>query len=279
MKFSKMHGLGNDFVVINNLEEKLPEEQLPELAQRWCDRRFGIGADGIILVDPSRVAAFRMRIFNPDGSEAEMCGNGIRCLAKFVYDRRIHTDTTLTVETLAGVKTLKLFVSNKQVEAVRVNMGEPVFDRHSIPMRGEGSPVKGERLQAAGRKFEVTCLSMGNPHCVTFVNDVDSFPVSTVGPQIENHKAFPKRTNVEFVEVISPTEIKMRVWERGAGETLACGSGASAAVVASVLNERTSRKVTVHLPGGDLLIEWAGDNNVYMTGPAVEVFWGEIDIS
>lgn len=278
MRFTKMHGLGNDFVVVNNLEEKLPEEKLPELAQRWCDRRFGIGADGIVLVDVSKAAAFRMRIFNPDGSEAEMCGNGIRCLAKYVYDRRLHDDTTLTVETLAGVKTLRLSVKSKQVEAVRVDMGEPVFERQAIPMRGEGSPVKGERLQAAGRRFEVTCLSMGNPHCVTFVDDVDNFPVATVGPQIENHKAFPKRTNVEFVQPVSPSEIKMRVWERGAGETLACGSGASAAVVASVLNERTSRRVTVHLLGGDLLIEWGGDNHVYMTGPAVEVFEGEIEL-
>lgn len=279
--FVKMHGLGNDFILINNLEVRLPEKDLPHYAQKWCDRHFGIGADGLILIEPSKVANFRMRIFNPDGSEAEMCGNGIRCFAKYVYDYRLHPETLLKVETLSGVHLLKLFVKDKKVEQVRVDMGEPRFDRKEIPMRGNGgsSPVLREKLQAAGRKFEVTCLSMGNPHCVIFVDNVDNFPVEKVGPEIEHHKIFPKRTNVEFIQPLNPNEIKMRVWERGAGETLACGSGASAAVVAGSLNEMTGRRVTVHLLGGDLFVEWTGDNHVYITGPAVEVFRGEINES
>jgi diaminopimelate epimerase len=279
VKFVKMHGLGNDFVVVNNLEEKLPEDRLPDLARKWCDRHFGVGADGLILVDPSRVANFRMRIFNPDGSEPQMCGNGIRCFAKYVYDRRMHGESHLKVETLAGVLELKLTVNAKKVEQVRVDMGEPILDRKRIPMRGEGpSPVIGEKLQAAGRKFDITGVSMGNPHCVIFVENVEQFPVEKIGPEIETHKLFPQRTNVEFVETINRETLKMRVWERGAGITLACGTGACASAVASSLNGLTGRSVTVRLPGGDLLIEWIGDNRVYMTGPAEEAFEGELTL-
>ncbi|MBW3624025.1 MAG: diaminopimelate epimerase [Armatimonadetes bacterium] len=274
-----MQGLGNDFIVVNNLEEKLPEDRLPELARKWCDRHFGVGADGLMLVDPSKTANFRMRIFNPDGSEPQMCGNGIRCFAKYVYDRRLHADPFVKVETLAGVLGLKLTVNNKKVEQVRVDMGEPILDRKLIPMRGEGpSPVINEKLQAAGRKFDITCVSMGNPHCVIFVENVDAFPVEKIGPEIENHKTFPQRTNVEFIEPLSREALKMRVWERGAGITLACGTGACAAAVAAALTNRTGRSVTVKLPGGDLFIEWTGDNRIYMTGPAEEAYEGEIDL-
>ncbi|MCE5315263.1 diaminopimelate epimerase [bacterium] len=272
-----MHGAGNDFVVIDGAKEQLAEEHLPAIAKHTCDRNFGIGGDGIILVLPSRVANFRMRMINPDGSEAEMCGNGIRCFAKYVYDRKMHTDVIMTVETMGGVKTLKLNAAGGKVQTVRVDMGEPGLTRADIPMKGTGSDhVVAETLKVAGKKIEITCVSMGNPHCVTFVDHVAEFPVEKLGPEVENHPSFPQRTNVEFVEVVNLQEIKMRVWERGAGETLACGTGACASAVASMLNEKVQRKVTVHLRGGDLYIEWLGDNKVYMTGPAEEVFEGKV---
>ena len=281
MDFAKMHGLGNDFVVVDGFREKLAEEELPEIARSLCDRHFGIGADGLILVLPSRVANVRMRMFNPDGSEAEMCGNGIRCFGKFVYDRNLNRENPLTVETLAGVKSIKLTVENGKVVTAKVDMGQPRLSRAEIPMAptpsGSTDKVIREPLKVDGRKLEVTCVSMGNPHCVVFQDDVDNFPVEKIGPLIENHRLFPQRTNVEFVQVLNTREIKVRVWERGAGVTPACGTGACAAVVASNLNEKTGRKVTVHLPGGDLLIEWLGNGRVSMTGPAVEVFTGSIN--
>lgn len=275
MKFVKMHGIGNDFVVT---EGPLPiEGSEAAIARAVCDRHFGVGADGLILVMPSRVANWRMRMFNPDGSEAEMCGNGIRCFAKYLYDRKMHEDVVMTVETLGGIKTLKLNATGGKVQTVRVDMGEPKLLRAEIPMKGTAnSKVIAEPIKVGGKRIEVTCVSMGNPHCVTFVDNVDNYPVEKIGPQIENHASFPQRTNVEFVEVISDKEVKMRVWERGAGETLACGTGACATAVACVLNDKTARKVTVHLKGGDLFIEWLGDNKVFMTGPAEEVFEGKI---
>ena len=277
MRFVKMHGAGNDFVVIDGAKESIPEEHLSALALHCCDRNLGIGGDGIILVLPSRVANFRMRMLNPDGSEAEMCGNGIRCFAKYCFDRKMHTDVVMTVETLGGTKTLKLNAAGGRVQAVRVDMGEPRLLRSEIPMKGSANTrVVAEPLKVAGKKFEITCVSMGNPHCVTFVDNVDIYPVEKIGPELEHHPSFPQRANVEFVEVLSQQEIKMRVWERGAGETLACGTGACASVVAAILNDKTSRKVTVHLRGGDLFIEWMGDNKVYMTGPAEEVFEGKV---
>jgi diaminopimelate epimerase len=273
-----MHGAGNDFVVIDGVKEQLAEEQLLSIARYACDRNLGIGGDGIILVLPSRTANFRMRMFNPDGSEAEMCGNGIRCFAKYVYDRKMHTDVIMTVETLGGVKTLKLNAAGGKVQTVRVDMGEPGLLRSEVPMKGTGSDkVVAESLKVIGKKIEITCLSMGNPHCVTFVDRVDEFPVEKIGPEVENHPSFPQRTNVEFIEVLNQQEIKMRVWERGAGETLACGTGACASAVASMLNDKVQRKVTVHLRGGDLFIEWLGDNKVFMTGPAEEVFEGKVN--
>ena len=277
MRFTKMHGLGNDFVMVDAFEEKLDEATLPERARELCDRHFGIGADGLILVLPSRVANFRMRIFNPDGSEPESCGNGIRCFARFVYDRKKTADTTLTVETLGGVQTLKLNVAGGTVQTVRADLGEPAFARRLIPMRGpEEGEALNEKVKVDGAKLDVTCLSVGNPHCVTFVDDVAHFPVEKLGPQLENHPLFPRRTNVEFVQVLNRRELRVRVWERGAGETLACGSGACASVIAAARTERADRRATVHLLGGELQIEWCGDGHVQLTGPAVEVFTGEL---
>lgn len=271
-----MHGAGNDFVVIDGVKEAIPEEHLSAIGRHACDRHFGIGADGFILVLPSRSANFKMRMINPDGSVAEMCGNGIRVFAKYAFDQKMHTDSVMTVETLGGTKTIKLDTAGGKVRTARVDMGEPKLLRSEIPMKGDNTKVIAEPLKVAGKKMEITCVSMGNPHCVTFVDNVESFPVEVIGPQIENHPNFPARANVEFVEVIDKTQTRQRTWERGAGETLACGTGSCSSVVAGVLTERLNRKVTVHLRGGDLLIEWMGDNHLYMTGPAEEVFEGEV---
>ncbi len=276
MRFTKMHGIGNDFVVVNALTETLDEEHLPVLSRKINHRKFGVGGDGLILVLPSKVADFRMRMFNPDGSEAEMCGNGIRCFAKYIYDRKLIPEPSVKVETLAGVKLLKLLLRGGKVEAVRVDMGVPRLLRSEIPMRGDDNgKVISEGIKAEGRRFEITAVSMGNPHVVIFEPSLDNFPVARYGPAIEHHKAFPQRTNIQFVQVCNPGEIILRTWERGAGETLACGTGACAAVVASVLNNKVGRTVLVHLPGGDLRVEWTGDNRVVMTGPAEEVFEGD----
>lgn len=276
MKFTKMHGIGNDFVVVNGMDESLPEASLSTLSQRVNHRKFGIGGDGLILILPSKIADFKMRMFNPDGSESEMCGNGIRCFAKYVYDRKLLPEPQLKVETLAGVKALKLLLRAGKVEAVRVDMGQPHLLRTEIPMRGEDNGrVIGEKLKVEGRVFEITAVSMGNPHVIIFEDNLDNFPVSKIGPQIETHRSFPERTNVHFAQVCNPGEIILKTWERGAGETLACGTGACASVVATALNGKTGRTVLVHLPGGDLRIEWLGDNRVLMTGPAETVFEGD----
>src|SRR5579871_5352286 len=252
-----MHGIGNDFVVVNALTEMPEEGRLADMSRKVNDRKFGVGGDGLILVLPSKVADFRMRMFNTDGSEAEMCGNGIRCFAKYVYDRKLIPDTQVKVETLAGVKLLKLQVRAGRVESVRVDMGVPRLLRSEIPMRGDDNGrVINEGLKAEGRRFEITCVNMGNPHAVVFEDNVEAFPVAKYGPSIETHKSFPERTNVHFVQVCNPGEIIVRTWERGAGETLACGTGACGSVVACVLNDRTVRSVLVHLPGGDLRVEW-----------------------
>jgi diaminopimelate epimerase len=272
-----MHGIGNDFVVVDCLAAALPEEDLPEISRRMNDRRFGIGGDGLILVLPSKVGNFRMRMFNPDGSEAEMCGNGIRCFARYVWDRKYATEQSLRIETQAGLKPVKILTRAGKVEAVKVDMGMPRLRRSEIPMRGEDTErVVGESLKVDGRKFDITAVSMGNPHVVVFENNVATLPIERYGPQIENHRSFPQRTNVQFVQVCNTSEIILRTWERGAGVTLACGTGACAAVVAGVLNDRTSKRVLVHLAGGDLQIEWTGDGRVTMTGPAEEVFEGEM---
>lgn len=278
MRFSKMHGLGNDFVVVNGFTEHLDYSGLDKLARKTCDRNFGIGGDGLILVVPSDMADFCMRMINPDGSEAEMCGNGIRCAAKFALEHGITSANPVKVETLAGVLTIELTVQDGKAIEARVDMGVPRLDRTQIPATLPGSgPVIAEPLALSDRTLSITCVSMGNPHCVTFVDDVESYPVSKIGTEVERHPAFPERTNTEFIQVISPTEIRMRVWERGAAETLACGTGACASAVASILNGKTERTMTVHLNGGGLKIEWPEDNGpVVMTGPAVEVFTGEI---
>jgi diaminopimelate epimerase len=277
MKFSKMHGLGNDFVVVDCLQDPIEPSRLSSLAVEVCDRHFGVGADGLILALPSDRADVRMQIINSDGSEAENCGNGIRCLARFFHDRGYARSREIVVETVGRLNPLRLHGANGTVEAVTVDMGEPIFARGRIPMAGpeEGEAID-EPLQVGDRTLRITCVSMGNPHAVTFVESVDGYPVEQVGPQVEHHPTFPRRTNTEFVEVVAPDQLKMRVWERGAGETLACGTGACASLVAAVRTARAGRKATLHLRGGDLRIEWGDDNHLYMTGPAVEVFQGTL---
>jgi diaminopimelate epimerase len=276
VKFTKMHGLGNDFVMVDGFQEHLAEATLPDLARRVCDRHFGVGGDGLILALPSDKADFRMRLINSDGSEAEHCGNGIRCVAKLVFDRGHTLSREITIETTGRINVLQLFAEGGKVETVRVDMAEPIFERARIPMIG---PADGEcidePLDVEGRELRFTAVSMGNPHVVTFVDDPDAFPVTQLGPLVENHASFPRRTNVEFIQVLGPGELKMRVWERGAGETLACGTGACASLVAAHRTGRTGRKAVVHLRGGGLRIEWSDDNHIYMTGPAVTVFEGE----
>jgi diaminopimelate epimerase len=278
MKFTKMQGAGNDYVYVNCFEETVAEPQ--QLAIRLSNRNFGIGSDGLILIMPSTTADVRMRMFNSDGSESEMCGNGIRCVAKYAYDHGIVTKTEITAETGAGLLTLQLVPgSDGKIAKVRVNMGPPRLTRAEIPMTGDQSAkVIDEPLTILDRTFRITCASMGNPHCVIFVDDAESFPVATYGPLIENHELFPRRTNVEFVQIISRSEVRQRTWERGAGETLACGTGSSAVMAACVLNGLTEKSILNHLSGGDLEMEWAADGCIYMTGPAVEVFSGEIKL-
>jgi diaminopimelate epimerase len=275
MRFTKMHGIGNDYVYVNCFEEPLPKD-IPGLARRISDRHFGVGGDGLILICPSDSGAdARMRMFNADGSEAEMCGNGLRCVAKYVYDHDIKRADTLQLQTGRGILTVQLEVKNKLVDRVRVNMGPPILDAAKIPTRLEGNPPVNAPLTVNDRTLSVTCVSMGNPHCVTFVEECTDELVHGLGPKIEHSPMFPARVNVEFIEVLSPTEIRQRTWERGSGETLACGTGASAVCVAGVLAGRTERKIIAHLLGGDLELEWnEADGNVYKTGPAVEVFSG-----
>ena len=278
MKFTKMQGAGNDYVYVNCFAEKV--ENPAEIARKVSNRNFGIGSDGLILIMPSEKADVRMRMFNSDGSESEMCGNGIRCVAKYAYDHGIVNKKEISAETGAGILTLQLFANNHdKIEKVRVNMGAPRLIRAEIPMIGDGSEkVINEPLNILHTTFHITCVSMGNPHCVIFVDDVENFPVEKYGQLIENHDLFPRRTNVEFVQILSRTEVRQRTWERGAGETLACGTGASAVTAAAVLNGLTENKIINHLSGGDLEMQWAEDGCVYMTGPAVEVFTGDIDL-
>jgi diaminopimelate epimerase len=275
MHFTKMEGAGNDYVYVDCFREPMPHDP-PGLARRISDRHFGVGGDGLILICPSERADARMRIYNADGSEAEMCGNGVRCVAKYLYDHGLVRKSPLTVETGRGVLTLELELSGGAVQRVRVDMGEPILQSERIPTTLAGDPPREVPLEIAGRTLRVTCVSMGNPHCVTFVDAITDALVLGLGPQVERHPGFPRRTNVEFVRVNRPDDVTLRVWERGSGETLACGTGACAVAVAGHLTGRTQRRVTAHLPGGDLLLDWSeADNHVYMTGPAVEVFRGE----
>ena len=277
MKFAKVHGLGNDFVILNCLEEAgaIPESRYGEIAVELCNRNFGIGADGIMLIQPSEQADIRMRIINSDGSEAEMCGNGIRCFARYVYEHKIVEKQVMTVETLAGIMVPRIIVDDDgQITGVEVDMNAPVLEKANIPMVGEGTAIA-EQIQVEDRTFTITAVSMGNPHCVVFVDDADSFPVEYWGPRIERSAYFPRKTNVEFVQVYNDQEVRMRVWERGAAVTLACGTGACATTVACVLNGKTGRSIQLHLDGGDLNVRWdEATNHLYMTGPAVEVFQG-----
>ncbi|MEE4253529.1 MAG: diaminopimelate epimerase [Desulfuromusa sp.] len=277
MKFTKMHGAGNDYVYINGFEEQIDDPVA--LAKQVSNRQFGIGSDGLILILPSDVADVRMRMFNIDGSESEMCGNGIRCVAKYAYDHNLVDQLDITVETGGGILSLVMSAgSSGLVERVRVNMGQPRLKRGDIPMTGPASDqAVAISLEVSEQPLELTCVSMGNPHAVIFVDDVELFPVTEIGQLIENHICFPERTNVEFVQVLSPTEVIQRTWERGSGETLACGTGASAVTVAGVLTGRTKRKIINHLRGGDLELEWLENGSVMMTGPAVEVFSGNFD--
>lgn len=273
MRFWKMHGLGNDYIVIDNRDGKIGDKQAPRLAERICERRFSVGADGLLLVYTSSVADVKIRIFNSDGSEAEMCGNGIRCFAKYCFENGIVPKSEFAVETLSGIKRVWLTVKDGQVEAVKVDMGAPNWERNSLPMVGEGTCIN-ENLKVDSETYKVTCLSMGNPHCVIFVENVNDFPVYEVGPIIENHKAFPKRTNVGFVQVLSQKELNVRVWERGCGETLACGTGTCAAVAAANKLGKVGSKVLVHVLGGDLQVEVAG--SLFLSGAAEKVFEGTL---
>ena len=274
MRFTKMQGAGNDYVYVDCFSEPMPADPAA-LARQVSDRHFGIGGDGLILICPSPVAEARMRMFNADGSESEMCGNGIRCVAKYVYDHGICRRPALRIETGRGVLNLDLEVEGQKARRVRVDMGEPILEAAKIPTLLPGEPVVNRPLEIAGRSLAVTCVSMGNPHAVTYVDRLSDEWVLGLGPQVERDGHFPRRVNAEFVEVLSPSEVRMRVWERGSGETLACGTGACAVCVAGVLSGRTQRQILAHLPGGDLELAWAENGHVYMTGPAVEVFSGE----
>ena len=274
MNFWKMHGLGNDYVVIDNRDGKIADKEAPALAKKLCERRFSVGADGLLLVSNSAKAEVRMRIFNADGSEAEMCGNGIRCFAKFCYENGIVKKDEFNVETNAGAKHVWLTVKDAEVKLVKVDMGAPNWDRKSLPMTGEGPCVNESLRVEDDETYNVTCLSMGNPHCVIFVENVDESPVEYIGPIIENNEAFPKRTNVGFVQVLNKNELKVRVWERGCGETLACGTGTCAAVAAANKLGKVKDKVTVHVLGGDLQVEVG--KTLFLSGAAEKVFEGRL---
>ena len=276
-KFSKMHGAGNDYIYVNCFKEKV--ENINETAKAVSDRHFGIGSDGLVLICPSDVADFRMDMYNSDGSQAEMCGNATRCVGKYVYDRGLTDKTQITLETLAGIKILDLNVKDGEVQTVRVNMGSPELVPKNIPIDSNLDRFISEDVEVDGKVYKVTGVSMGNPHAVTFIDDTDSLEIEKIGPKFETHKLFPKKINTEFAQIVDRNTIKMRVWERGAGETLACGTGACAVAVASYLNGFTGRSVDIELLGGHLEVVYdEKTNHVFMTGPATEVFSGEIDL-
>ena len=272
MKFTKMQGIGNDYVYVNCLQETI--ENPSELAKKISDRHYGVGSDGLIMINPSDKADFEMEMYNADGSRGEMCGNGIRCVAKYVYDYGLTDKTSISVETLAGIKYLDLTVEDGKVVLVKVDMGKPMLRPEEVPVVSEKEEVIDEPITVDGQEYRMTCVSMGNPHAVVFIDqDVKEFPLETVGVKFENHERFPKRVNTEFVNVLDRHTAQMRVWERGSGETLACGTGACAVAVACALNGLTEDEVTVKLLGGDLQIKWDREKNtVYMTGPAEVVF-------
>ncbi len=279
MKFTKMHGCGNDYIYVNGAQEKIAQEKKPELVKRLSDRHFGIGGDGVIFINPSAEADFEMEMYNADGSRAEMCGNGIRCVGKYVYDKGLTDKTKIRVVSFGKIKYLELHTDNGKVSTVRVNMGAPELTAKNIPVVSENETVIDETIEVQGENYKMTCVSMGNPHAVIFVKNVADMALEQIGPLFENHERFPKRTNTEFVELVDRSHVKMRVWERGTGETLACGTGCCATVAACVLNRLTEDKVCVELLGGELEIEWnREENSIYMTGPAETVFEGEIEL-
>ena len=275
MRFTKMHGIGNDYVYVNCFQEKI--ENPSDLAIKISNRNYAVGSDGLIMINPSKVADFEMEMYNADGSRGEMCGNGIRCVGKYVYDYGLTDKTRVSVETLAGIKYLDLIVENGKVKLIRVDMGSPILAPDNIPIVADGDTVIDAPVIVDGEEYRITGVSMGNPHAVVFMDDVQGMEIEKIGPKFENHERFPNRINTEFVRVIDRHTAEMRVWERGSGETLACGTGACAVAVACILNGMTEDKVTVKLLGGDLQIEWDRQNNkVYMTGPAEVSFDGEI---
>ncbi|MCI8323892.1 MAG: diaminopimelate epimerase [Lachnospiraceae bacterium] len=277
MKFTKMQGCGNDYVYVDGSRERIPQEEKPQLVRRLSDRHFGIGGDGVIFINPSDEADFEMEMYNADGTRAEMCGNGIRCVGKFVYDKGLTNKADISVISAGSVKYLGLVVKEGKVEQVKVNMGSPELKSALVPVISENGQVIDEPICVQGKNYKMTCVSMGNPHAVVYLDDVDSLAIEEIGPYFENHERFPRRTNTEFVKVIDRNTVQMRVWERGTGETLACGTGACAVAVACVLNGLTEETVTVKLLGGDLVITWDREADlVYMTGPAATVFEGEI---
>ena len=277
MKFTKMHGIGNDYVYVNCLKENV--ENPSEVAIKISDRHFGIGSDGLILIKTSDVADGKMEMYNADGSQGAMCGNGIRCVAKYMYDYGITDKTSISVETKSGIKYLDLTLKNGKVDTVKVNMGAPILKASEIPVISEKEQVISEPVTIDGKEWKITCVSMGNPHAITYIDDVKHLEIEKIGPKFENHEIFPDRVNTEFVHVIDRNTVEMRVWERGSGETYACGTGACAVAVSSILNGLTEEEVTVKLLGGDLKIFWnREENRVYMTGSATKVFDGEIDL-
>lgn len=285
MKFTKMHGCGNDYVYVNGIAEKIPQEQKPELVRRLSDRHFGIGGDGVIFINAAEDADFEMEMYNADGSRSEMCGNGIRCVAKFVYDKGLTDETQICIVSGGQMKYLDLTVENRteanprgEVTKVRVNMGQPILVPAQIPVVAEGEQVVDEPILVDGKEYRMTCVSMGNPHAIVFTEGVADMDLEKIGPSFENHERFPRRINTEFVEIIDRQNVSMRVWERGTGETLACGTGCCATAVACVLNGLTDNAITVKVLGGEIQIEWDREQNlVFMTGPAATVFEGEVD--
>lgn len=285
MRFTKMHGCGNDYIYVDGAKEHIPEQEKPEIVRKLSDRHFGIGGDGVIFINPSDVADFEMEMYNADGSRAEMCGNGIRCVAKYVYDKGLTDKEQITVVSCGKVKTIELVVEGSESEGrgrvakARVNMGSPILAPTEIPVRAEGERVVDETILVGGTEYRMTCVSMGNPHAVIFTDDVADLKLEQIGPKFENHERFPNRTNTEFVEVLDRKTVFMRVWERGTGETLACGTGCCATAVACILNGLTEEEITVKLLGGELQIKWEREENVvYMTGPAATVFEGEVEL-
>ena len=277
MKFTKMHGCGNDYIYVNCFKEEVPEPE--KTAVIVSDRHFGIGSDGLILICPSDTADFQMKMYNADGSEGKMCGNGIRCVAKYVYDYGLTDKTNLAIETKSGIKYLDLTVEDSKVAMVKVDMGAPILDAEKIPVVTSREKMINEKLEVCGKEYNVTCVSMGNPHAVVFVDDTEHLELEKTGPHFEKHEVFPEQVNTEFVQVINRKEVNMRVWERGSGETLACGTGACATVAACVLNDKTDDEITVHLLGGDLQLYYDREaDTIWMTGPAETVFDGEIEI-